>query len=61
MNYTKLLEDYLNRGEGDAKVLTYYSTTEATVVIRYEYKGKTEKLDIPLFDLLTFVYSKISV
>lgn len=65
MNYTKLLEDYLNEtlynGYTDNKVIEFLEAGyEIQCYVKYD-DVKSTNLSIPLFDLITFVYSKISV
>ena len=61
MNYNKLLEDYLNK-DGNLYKLIYFDETEEGIYVTYrEILERDKNTVIPLFDLLTFVYSKISV
>ena len=68
MNYSKLLEGYLNKNSHiiDEKIKVLSCTDNGSFIratIEWESKGIIESshLDISLFDLIGFVYSKISV
>jgi len=64
MDYFKLLNDYLNfTGVYDDCEVINFENRGTYIEVYYSYDSgvyKSEK-DIELFDLLTFVYSKITV
>jgi len=57
----KLLESYLNR-EGGSYIVVSYKTHKSYVIITYRYRDfeHTGQLEVPLFYLLSFVYSEIT-
>lgn len=61
MDYYKLLTDYMNRDVAYEYEILNWEDRGTTIEITYkfnEWEYSNEKMNIPLFDLLTFVYSK---
>jgi hypothetical protein len=60
MEYRKLLEDYLNQ-EGGKYLVQSYSELSNEVRVRYRHPDRDNcaEVDVTLFDLLVFVYSKL--
>lgn len=62
MDYYKLLTDYMNKDSVNEYEILNWEDRGSTIEITYKYgewEYSSERKCISLFDLLTFVYSKI--
>lgn len=62
MDYNKLLLDYMNRNSNNAYEIINWEDRGTFIEVTYKYAEwvySSEVRNIPLFDLLTFVYCKL--
>lgn len=62
MDYEQLLNDYMNRHNDTKEIKISRWEEKCNVIVVYYYRGDntyTNEYEITLFDLITFVYSKI--